>query len=366
MFKDDYKAAFSKVTASGDTYRRVMNMKKKTRSGMGVIGKVLIAAALISTLAVTVSAAELGWFRGYFEEKAEEPLSPAEIEFIEKNEQPIHETRTQDGYTLEVKSAITDGSVAYITIGVTGPEDAVLSKTVIEGYDPAAPSIQAGNWLDPGFFEPADGTLSYGSTIESWEDHDGRDNTQDVLLTIRPDDSTLSFTPGRVWKLHIQDLIAVYRNNAAITQQDTDSFQWNSEAAPRVVLAQGVWDFELDFGDSDIRSVELISEPVTVNASTDWLDGSWGFEDVRITSFTLSSLGGLVRTDGDAPLLDLALAENGNGLWAVLKDGSQIELRTKAYVSINPGEQPLEALRPIPLDQVDHVLLADGTRLPMP
>ena len=29
MFKDDYKAAFSKVTAPGETHRRILNMTKE-------------------------------------------------------------------------------------------------------------------------------------------------------------------------------------------------------------------------------------------------------------------------------------------------------------------------------------------------
>ena len=47
MFKDDYKAAFSKVTAPGETHRRILNMTKehkKRRSVGGWASKLLIAA----------------------------------------------------------------------------------------------------------------------------------------------------------------------------------------------------------------------------------------------------------------------------------------------------------------------------------
>lgn len=143
-------------------------MQKKPRTFRGTFGKILIAAAILSTLTVTVSAAGMGWFQRYFEQRGDAPLSQAEAEFIGQLEQPINEdmTRTlepvgeaksQNGYTLAVKSAMTDGYMAYITIGITGPEDAVLSKTVIPGYDPSAPGICAENFMKPSFFQPAEG-----------------------------------------------------------------------------------------------------------------------------------------------------------------------------------------------------------------
>ena len=56
MFKDDYKAAFSKVTASEETHRRILNMTKehkKRRSVGGLMSKLLIAAVLVSLLTLT-------------------------------------------------------------------------------------------------------------------------------------------------------------------------------------------------------------------------------------------------------------------------------------------------------------------------
>ena len=69
MFKDDYKAAFSKVTASEETHRRILNMtqeKKKRRPIKGLVFRVPIAAVLVLLLAVSASAAVQNWFVTYF------------------------------------------------------------------------------------------------------------------------------------------------------------------------------------------------------------------------------------------------------------------------------------------------------------
>lgn len=98
MFKDDYKATFSQVTASEDTYRRVMNMTKKNKKshGVGFVSKALIAAVIVSLLAVTASAAErIGvWFAQYF--GGDEKLSQEQVQFLEDNTQKMPTAPSKD------------------------------------------------------------------------------------------------------------------------------------------------------------------------------------------------------------------------------------------------------------------------------
>lgn len=382
MFKDDYQAAFSKVTASGETYRRVLNMantdnSKKTRRGAGVVGKVLIAAAMISLLTVTASAAELGWFHNFFQKQGDTPLTPEQVEFIDANEQKINEAQTQNGYTLEVKSVIADGSMAYITIGITGPEDAVLNKTVIEGYDPAAPSIMAGNWMTASIIRMPDGTdLVGGMSMWSEEDNDGKDNTQNLIMTMTPEATESgkpAIAPGSTWTIHIEDLVGIYSNEAyrkeLMEKYNTENIMLTEEEGkllnPEIVLAEGTWDFDITF-DGDIRKVELIDQPVTTTACmggevTENGDYREIMKEVQINSFTLSALSAAITVDEvDAPDFTNGFSRF---VYVVLKDGSHVQLMPKVAT---PGRQELAAQRPIPLDQVDHVLLADGTELPMP
>ncbi len=103
MFQDEYKSAFSKVTASQQTHERIMNMaKKKKRNPSKLLGKVLIAAALISILAVTASASEFSWFTRFFGRNEE--LTQEQVQFIEDKTQKIeveptsHQKPEQDGH----------------------------------------------------------------------------------------------------------------------------------------------------------------------------------------------------------------------------------------------------------------------------
>ena len=87
MFKDDYKAAFSKVTASEETHRRILNMTKehkKRRSVGGLMSKLLIAAVLVSLLTLTASAAVQNWFVTYFSKESKTPLIKKEKYIFER------------------------------------------------------------------------------------------------------------------------------------------------------------------------------------------------------------------------------------------------------------------------------------------
>ena len=87
-------------------------------------------------------------------------------------------------------------------------------------------------------------------------------------------------------------------------------------------------------------------------ASVGWkLDGTDAFENLEITSVKLRSLSiDLVSENENADFFSFTGARS----YAVMKDGTKIEIMNKEF------------LEPIDLDQVDHILLADGTKLMMP
>lgn len=379
MFKEDYIDAFSKVTASGDTYRRVMNMttEKKTKSWKGTFGKILIAAAVLSMLAVTVSAAETGWFRRYFEGRGEAPLSQEQASYLDEKEQPIHEAVTVNGYTMEVKSAITDGRVAIVVIGITAPEDVPLTRTEIPGYDPAAPQLYSESFHDGTFFTHGSGDrITGGYYIGTEDDGDGLDNTMDWVVSISNDEGGPGanvFGPEETWKIHIENLVAEY-SNASYREELKKKYPGQEglalteeEAAklnPTAVLAEGPWDFDISFENAGDQAKELVKEPVKAQSVTDFEflpDGTcqYTFEEVEITSFILRPLSATATvTSKDLP--DLGAA------WAVLKDGTRILLK---FRSCTMGQVQFAADRPVPLDKVDHVLVGlEGyeAKIPMP
>lgn len=125
MFKDEYKATFSQVTASQDTYRRVMNMTKKNNKkprGVGFVSKALIAAVIVSLLAVTASAAErIGiWFTQYW--GGDEKLSQEQVQFVEDNTQKLPTApspgKNDDATHTDVLEFVEGGVGAGITCQV--------------------------------------------------------------------------------------------------------------------------------------------------------------------------------------------------------------------------------------------------------
>lgn len=319
--------------------------QRKTRRFKNLAGKIFIAAAIASALTVTASAAGMDWFQRYFEGKSKAPLSQQEAEFLSENQQTISESQTRDGYTLTLKSAISDGRTAYIHMGITAPQGQVLSKTVIPGYSSNAPYIGAGN-VNPDFFVPAQGNQAGGRVkLATLEDYDGQDNTQDWLLTVEKIGET-PIAPGSTWKLHIEDLVATYQKEG-------------EGQSSRVKLAEGVWDFEITFRQRDEGAVECIQEPVV---STVWLgvpDERW--EEVKVTSLTLSAFGAVICAD-TKNVPEFCPPDENRYVQVVMEDGSRVRLRPSFGIS---GLERLEAERPILLDHVDHVLLTDGTRIPV-
>ena len=70
--KKDYQDTFSQVTASEETYRRVMRMSnRKSKKGGRTLSRIVLIAAIVALLAVTASAAGYvrSWFTTYFSDK---------------------------------------------------------------------------------------------------------------------------------------------------------------------------------------------------------------------------------------------------------------------------------------------------------
>lgn len=358
----------------------IMDARKTTPHRGGTRKFVVLIAAVVAMMAIglTAFAAEeiSGWFARYFANNAEMPLSTEQLDFIEENEQNLSQSQSYNGFTVELKSAISDGKIAYITLGLTAPEDVYLNKTVIEGYSEDKPVIRFRNYdgEDKGeFLYPASGQLVWGSRGSyTVEDNDGLDNTQDLLITLEPsynEEDGNPLAPGTVWNIHIDEIVAGYVNEAYRKVLDekyagTNTLIPGEEAAklyPEVVLAEGDWNFEITFADSKLDCIELVSEPVTTLACVGMkADGTNVYEDVQITSCKLRSLSVSLNYDRD---YGVEFTNNWDRLvYVVMKDGSRIRLNESGYFGDGLS---LIAETPIILDEVSHILLADGTEIPM-
>lgn len=247
----------------------------------------------------------------------------------------------QNGYRIEVKSAVTDGWVAYITLGVTGPEDTVLIDPEEETY-----GLTAGNWSD-GLLQPKNGEKVYGSmSMGDLDDRDGLENTTDLLIT-------MTFPEERkqeeVWNLYFEDLVGTWwdRDSRAIREE---------------TVAEGVWSMDITFDYSRAWERELITEPIRLETCVGWApDGSNVYEEVTVDSFVLRAFSATVSCQADcAP--DFSNIRGGS-TYVAMKDGRRIRLWG---MGARIGAQELHPEGPIDLTEADYVILGDGTILEIP
>ena len=241
---------------------------------------------------------------------------------------------TQNGYTLEVKSVETDGYVAQILIGITAPEDIVLSTEK---------PLRFANWR--GMLVPADGSETAFGPVNTLDDGDGKANTIDVLLTqsVTAKNTDAPFAAGSTWTLYLVDLV----------YSSTDE-----------TLTEGEWQFPISFGadNCDNRELELLTSPILMKAGTGWLpDGTDVVMEFPVSSFKLRKFSNKIVRDTAAETEEQRAESytdfyrwNGHFICVVMKDGTRIELWDQENDSA------------IDLTQVDYVLLPDGTKLPVP
>lgn len=363
MFKSNYQETFSQITASDVTYRRILTMKneKQKRTGAGVAFKLLIAAVMISLLAVTASATGFtSWFSGFFAKNAENPLSQSQVDYIEEKTQNVDLSQTVDGYTISLKQAITDGSQTYVALAVTAPEGTDLTKAPMEGYqlETVTPHIL-------GSIQSVDGDFSLMSYTTYWEeDNDGKANTMDMVLML--DSYGDSFDEDLQWKLVLAGLEA-YCVNTTVEQELAEKYAGqenvmytDEEAAAlhaNIPLVEGRWIFVFQL-ENNSQPMELLTSPIAVQASIGWTaDGQDVLAETTVNSITLRELSATIRYDGE-----YADFSYGDMLRVEMHDGSEIVLYVNGG---DTGEEYFFADTPIAFAEVDYLIFPDGTKVPV-
>ena len=243
---------------------------------------------------------------------------------------------TQNGYTLKLKSVETDGYVARVVVGITAPEDV---------------NIESLNISDGGMFfgTPDRESMGGSGAFNDVTDGDGLANTKDLVaeFTVSFQDGLRPFELGATWDLDITDLYVD---------------QWLPTSR---VLTEGEWHFSIIFDETntDYDALELISSPITATACTGWsLDGKDVLMEFPISSFKLRKFSSEITQDTAAETEEQRRAApsadfyswRDHFAYAIMKDGTKIQLLERTNCE------------PIDLAQVDYVLLADGTKLPVP
>lgn len=240
--------------------------------------------------------------------------------------------QTQDGFTLEFVSAVTDGYAAEVRLRITAPESTVL-------LDPAL-SITTGTVGN--LFEDTDNPEHYFSAvnIKVTEDGDGLSNTAylDFTMDTMPWQDGPTAEPGSNWSLYIENLL---------TESISENGEFQSD-----LLAEGVWNIDIPFTLLE-ESLELISEPITVRTVVGSSKDGDVSGDVTITSLTLRPMSALLLSDTN-------FAPEFKHLTVVYKDGKKVLLDSCAGA---PGSLSFLPKRTLELDKIDHVIITDDVTL---
>ena len=322
----------------------------------------ILLAAVIAIMALTATAFASeyisGWFRDYFEKRSDAPLTSEQIQYIEENEQIIADTSTRNGYDVELKSVLADSTTVYITLGLSTPEaitfdeDTRLTFDSFDFYDQNLKTPQALSAR----------TLDAGDTL---------DNTTEMIL-----EYTLgSWNESDQWTLRIKELTlwihdAAYEQNLLDTKYaGQENVLLTDEEAALVyrfeTLAQGPWEFTIDLSKADSAELEMITDPITAQSCCGFKsDGTLVYEEVTINSVIIRPLSATIQTEitesAAAPDFTPTMDDQ---IFVVMKDGSRIQLLPDWGMT---GKQHFATAAPIVLSEVDHVLLADGTKLMVP
>ncbi len=259
-----------------------------------------------------------------------QPGDPAALNGANINAKKL--SQTQNGWTIEVKSKETDGVYAKIVLGITAPEGIDLNEEGVQ--------IRSGNQI-PWPLNPITEIDESGGSL-GWRDEDdgdGLSNTRDIIIephyTMK---SGIPFGPDTVWELYIENLEGTYPNYE--TYQD--EIRWTAE---------GTWQFELTFEDGNFGELQFVEEPIVVNAVHGWYaNGDDCFLDVTLESLILrsNSLEAQFKEKGG----ELNSQRENKLTYVVMKDGQKIPM-----LDLGEIEGGLD------LQEVDHILLLDGTKL---
>lgn len=245
----------------------------------------------------------------------------------------ISQEATQNGYTLRLKSAVSDGYVLRVLLGVEAPEGMAL---------PTSGHLIFANFNGE-LLSPEGSPLLGGGSITAVDDGDEKENTADlhVLFSYVIPYEDAPFALGDTWNLHLVDIVHSDWSVETGLIQDT--------------LAEGEWLFPITFDEMTLNSqeIELLPSPITAKASTGWLmDGTDVMEAFQISSIRLRSQS--IRLTSDASTGADFFYHSGTSSYVVMKDGSRVNILNQDFMD------------PIDLDQADHILLADGTVIPVP
>ena len=310
----------------------IENARPEGRRSGRTITRIVLLAALITALTLSVLAADniSNWFIAYFSQHSATDLTQNQIAFIEENTTQITQSQTCNGYTIAVESAFSDGSESFVKLKLIAPEDVKLD----------ARNFFPGNEL---CFVPVgtDDNTNFGGGWSCYVD-DAAPNEAEITGYIHE-----VIGDRTNWILRIEDIYGIYEENVG----QENYRQWTE------LLAEGIWEFSIDFSDEGFKEIELIKDPVPSEVSISLDKGS--YHAVTITSFKLRAMSAEITYKYVESVHE---AGDFDPIYVVMRDGGESMLLPE---SGSPGKCTYQFAAPIILSDADYVLMPDGTKLPV-
>lgn len=348
---------------------------------------VLIAAVVAAVLILAGCAAYAWhWYTVYFTQERQQPLSDSQIHYIQDNVQEHQLSQTIDGYTMELKSSISESDCAYITFGLSGPENVDFS-TILDVDSRESLFLERLKVIPEGSELPVD------VIYKIVEDGDSRNNTINIVLRIEPNmvqEGEPAFGPGKTCEITFESIThwgydREYEQELLSTKYagQTDYMLEGEEAQrvhPQTVLAAGDWKFEIELKQADWEMVELLSDSISAKAlvtrvGENEYELTEAVESITITSVQLRPLGITVAFEKPEPVetfdciylnvnqfsaADQRNSSDENDLFLMMNDGTKVEF----FQTMGAKESAyLRSDSPIVLSEVDYLHLSGGVKI---
>ena len=343
MFDEqEYKAVFSKVTAPDECRRNVFAIYEESQfqSASFRISKIVAVVLMISLLVLTACSSKTvqSWFVQYFLADGETQLSEKQVDFIHHRERSIQQSQTRDGYTVTLESYFADSMAAWFKLRIECPEEIQFCDSPWGTVPKSIGLIRKWDGMDLG-----------GGSFQSLPDEDPSDNVGYTVFIFEQQSAfdTASLLDHNAYTLQIRDLWNIYLDNDDIVYED---------------VAEGIWEFDIDFRGMQDDSVGFIKEPFEyLMIANDNLEIPLEVP-IMITSFTLYPMRAVMWFE----YLDEETYGTPDDFYpctVVMRDGSRQVLNT---MSVMCGLTEFRSSVPLILSEVDHILLPDGTKLTVP
>jgi len=269
----------------------------ETPASAAPVGRVIMVAAMLTCLLTCCAvASSLGIgesFKAFFGGMQGLPLSEGQQAYIDTRAASVGESVTQDGVTVTVKGAITDGTMAYILLDVKTGEGVVIDDRTL-GFDVGFKRLKMQEEVH---------LSGVSATCIPLSDHDGLAHTASMVIQY----TVYSFADGGFSFADGKERLLELRNFRYYAQEHPYAAQ---------TLAEGAWEYEIAFDVVENKTVELLQNPIA--ASYTQISGRQ--VDAVITSVAAKGLSadvyytitaGEVQEGGDFGILELVMKDGG-------------------------------------------------------